>query len=199
MRIIAPIAIILFISGCAGTTYRPIADDNQDGGIRYYEQAPYLLISTNGKGGVTGQIKFIADVTAKRSINPFAILSQNESTLTFDNGVLTQGKSTVDETTVPRAIVTALEKVASAAMAAANAPGDEPQQIDIPLPRLYRIVITSTTVSLEGGKIVGADGETELQTIRATISDPSTNGTVAAPVAKAGNDGAKAADKEAKQ
>ena len=161
----------LCLVNCAGTTVRPItadADSSADG-IRYYEAAPFLLVYTDGKGGLVSELKFLPDTTSKRSVDPFAVLAQNSSTLTFTNGVLSQSKTVVDETTVPKAIVTALEKAAAAAMGAANAPGQPLIQTTLPLPRLYRIVITKIGVSLVGGKVFSADN-IEINTIGATIN-----------------------------
>ena len=171
MRLAMGMCALACLAGCAGTSFRPVSakGDAKDTGIRYYESAPFLLVYSNGRGGITSEIKFLPDVTNKRSVDPFAVLAQNDTTLTFADGTLTQSKTVVDETGVPKAIVTALEKVASAAIAAANAPGDEPTEADFPLPRLYKIVITAEQVSLEGGKVIGADGK-ELHSIRAVIS-----------------------------
>jgi hypothetical protein len=168
------LGLLLLATSCAGTTFRRIASESDDltaDGIRYYESAPFLLVYTDGKGGLRSEIKFLPDTTTKRSVDPFAVLAQNESTLTFTNGVLSQSKTVIDETPVPKAIISALEKVAAAAIAAANAPGDPPTQTDLPLPRLYRILITKDAVTLEGGKVFSSEG-VEIDTIRATISQP---------------------------
>lgn len=192
MRHICLLAIAL-LAACAGTVVKPVSTPAQDAatnGIRYYEAAPFLLVYSDGKGNVISQIKFLPDVTTKRSIDPFAFLAQNETTLTFTNGVLSQSKTVVDETVVPKAIVSALEKIAVAAMAAADAPLGF-NQVDVPLPRLYKIVITATDVVLEGGSAFSADG-TKLDSIRAAITDPGKPATVVAPGTDAGEAKAKA-------
>jgi hypothetical protein len=174
MRTTILLSIALF-AGCAGTTVKPAGTPDQDrtaNGIRYYEAAPFLLVYTDGKGGAVSQLKFLPDVTTKRSIDPFAVLAQNETTLTFTNGVLSQSKTVVDETVVPKSIISALEKVATAAMsaAAADAPGGF-RQADLPLPRLYKIVISGNDISLEGGESYTVGGR-KLATIRAVITTP---------------------------
>lgn len=173
MRILTIMAAGL-LAGCAGTTVRPAgttALDDKVNGIRYYESAPFLLVYTDGKGGVISELKFLPDVTTKRSVDPFAVLAQNETTLTFTNGVLSQSKTVVDETTVPKAVVSALEKVATAAMSAADAP-EGFRQADLPLPRLYKIVISGDDISLEGGEAFTTNGKS-LATINATITSSS--------------------------
>ncbi len=172
------IAILLaagLLAGCAGTTVLPASTKDQEAsakGIRYYESAPFLLVYSDGKGGVVSELKFLPDVTTKRSIEPFAYLAQNETTLTFTDGVLSQSKTVVDETVVPKSIVSALEKVATAAMGAAAADAPEGfQEADIPLPRLYKIVISGNDISLEGGDAFTTDGK-PIATIHATITTP---------------------------
>lgn len=169
------LSVTALLAGCAGTTVRPVGDtatEERAKGIRYYESAPFLLVYTDGKGGVVSQVIFLPDVTTKRSIDPFAVLAQNETTLTFTDGVLTQSKSVVDETVVPKAVVSALEKAATAAigMAAADAP-DGFKEADLPLPRLYKIVISGDDISLEGSGAFTTDGR-PLDTIHATITMP---------------------------
>lgn len=186
MRLTVVISALLVV-GCAGVTVKPINSiDNPDStanGIRYYEAAPFLLVYPDGKGGLVSELKFLPDTTTKRSIDPFAVLAQNETTLTFTNGYLSQSKAVIDETVVPKAIVTALEKVATAAM---NAAADDPngfREEDLPLPQLYRIVITDRDVSLMGNGAVNADG-VPVGTIRATIAQPGAKGAADDPAGK---------------
>ena len=128
----------LLLGGCAGTIVQPIRygdsagapgiADDAAGGIRYYETAPFLLVYSDGKGGLQSQILYLPDRTRMRSIDPYAYFASNEATLVFDHGILTQGKTVVDETLVPKAIVGVLEKAATAALAGAlnEAGGDAP-------------------------------------------------------------------------
>lgn len=176
---IAVFVVTALAAGCAGTVVRPIsaAEDATADGIRYYESAPFLLVSTDGRGGIESRILYLPDVTAIRSVDPYATLAKNGTTLTFTNGVLSQSKTVIDETVVPSTIVTALETAAKAALAAANAPDQAGREVDLPLPQLYRIVIEANgAVSLRGGNAFAADG-TPLQSLRATISRSSDGST----------------------
>lgn len=170
MRRVASFIATTLLAACAGTIVRPVADDNTADGIRYYESAPFLLVYTDGRGGISSQLIYLPDVTNIRSIDPYAVLAKNETTITFSRGVLSQSKSVLDETIVPNAAITALETAANAALQAANDPTGSGRQVDLPLPRLYRIVIDSHgRVSLRGGTAVSADNEV-LETIQATIT-----------------------------
>jgi hypothetical protein len=161
------------ITGCAGTTVARISDkqfetggkysDDDAKGIRYYESAPFLLVYSDGKGGLTSQLLFLPDQTQKRTIDPYAVLASNNSTLTFTNGVLTQGKTVADATVVPKAIIGSLEKIASAAIASALSDGDEGDHgTQLPPPQLYRIVLSGNSAKLVGGPGVDADGKVRM-------------------------------------
>lgn len=181
MRIVFLVAIVL-ISGCAGTDVARVSDvtyhtagkytDEQADGIRYYDTAPFLLVYSDGNGGLTSQLLFLPDLTQKRVIKPYAVLASNTSTLTFVNGVLTQGKAEVDETLVPKALVGALEKAATAALAGTlNAAGRTPTA-QLPPPQLFKIVIKGETAQLIGGP--GVDMNGKLRLIDVTVSGPGT-------------------------
>jgi hypothetical protein len=165
------------LTGCAGTTVARISNpdlgiqgkfaDDKAQGIRYYESAPFLLVYSDGKGGLTSQLLFLPDATQKRTIDPFAVLASNNSTLTFVNGVLTQGKSVVDTTVVPKAIVGSLEKLATAAIASALA-NQTDKGTQLPPPQLYRIVISKDSARLVGGP--GVDSAGKIRMIDVTLS-----------------------------
>jgi hypothetical protein len=186
----ALIALAIGTAGCAGTNVSRISNpdygvggkysDDQADGIRYYESAPFLLVYSDGKGGVVSKLLFLPDLTRKRVIDPYATLSSNNSTLTFTNGVLTQGKTVVDETVFPKAVVGALEKVASAiVMGAFNAPG-APPTAQLPPPQLFKIVLLPHgQARLLGGQTVDKDGKVKM--IDVTISKPDEAEEKAAP------------------
>jgi hypothetical protein len=176
------VAALAALSGCAGTTVETVAipelnapgklSEEQADGIRYYEAAPFLLVYTDGKGGLNSRLLFLPDLTRKKSIHPYAVLASNESTLTFTNGVLTQAKTVVDETIVPKSAVAALEKAATAALAGAlNVTGVSPPS-KLPPPHLYKVVIEKDSVRLVGGP--GTDGSGNVRMIDVTISQPAT-------------------------
>jgi hypothetical protein len=71
--------------------------------------------------------------------------------------MLSNTTSSVDETVIPKALMSAVEKVASAAgpLAAANAPGTSVPQLSkniVPAPSVYKIVLLGDEVILVGGQ-----------------------------------------------
>jgi hypothetical protein len=142
MRLLIGIAAAstILLAGCAGLTAtalpskdNELTDDNANG-FRYYETSPFLLVYTDGKGGLVSKILYLPDSTKLRTIKPYNFAASNSTTLKFDNGRLVQSKAVVDETVVPTAIISGLEKVASSAIKAANGNND-----GIPAPYLFRI------------------------------------------------------------
>src|SRR6476661_31910 len=106
----------LLISGCAGFKNMNIvtdADEKEARGFRYYETTPFLLLYTDGKGGLVSEVHYLPDYTKKRSIEPYAYAASNKATLKFENGRLAEAKAIVDESIVPVAVIGALEKIAT--------------------------------------------------------------------------------------
>lgn len=158
VRALAALLAATALGGCAGFTTVNIdseADDLEARGFRYYESAPFLLIHTDSKGGITSEVLFLPDTTKKRSIRPYAYAASNKSFLKFTEGRLTQAKAVVDETGVPLAAIAELEKLAKAAMRTVD-PADGPKHL--PAPYLFRIVKTGERWSLNGGQAIRADG-----------------------------------------
>lgn len=156
--------LVTSLAGCAGTSVHDVSDqaaangdapDQDARGIRYYERAPFILVHSDGKGGLVSELLFIEDTTRKRSVQPFAVLSQNHSELTFSFGALTEAKTAVDETTVPAALVQAAQNVAVAAAKAAfldSAGAAAPEEVVFPAPSIYRIVkLKDGRLALRGG------------------------------------------------
>lgn len=151
------IAAVLFVlSGCAGYTVK----DHQEAlqGIRYYEPAPFLLVYSDGKGNLTSQIIMMPDLTQKRVIDLYAYAAKNESTLNFENGVLTKSEMGIDSTAVPSALIDTIQTLGVAAIGAAfNAPQSGTTR-SIPAPYLFKIVVGVSGTTLVGGQGVGPDG-----------------------------------------
>ena len=179
MRIRISIAVLLAstLSACAGLNVTPIGTsaelDKTAHGFRYYQPAPFLFVHSDGKGGLTSQIKFLPDTTQKMSVQPYAYLASNESTLQFDAGMLTQAAAVVDETVVPAAALDSLAKVLSAAAKAAMNVPEATNDATVPVPYLFKIVIKGNVIELRGGPMNGAaltpDGKAKM-VIRATIA-----------------------------
>lgn len=121
-------------------------------GFRYYDTAPFLFVHSDGKGGVTGEVVWLPDMSVKRSIRPYAYLSSNDATIKFTNGTLSEASANVDETVIPDAIVKALTSIAQAGIVTAEARADQGKcpKLTSP-PYLYRISIQGDTISLSGG------------------------------------------------
>lgn len=135
MKALALFAACLF-AGCAGTTIKPVTDDTVANGIRYYEPAPFLLVTPDGRGNISSRIIYLPDLTELRSVDPFAYMAKNNTTLTFSNGMLVQNKSIIDETAIATQVFDSLKTSAGTIGAALDAPDGEPT---LPGPRLFRI------------------------------------------------------------
>jgi hypothetical protein len=179
----------LLLAGCAGTKVARVSNpaynvtgkysDEDANGIRYYESAPFLLVYSDGKGGLNSQLLFLPDLTQKRVIDPYSVLASNNSTLTFVNGVLTQGKTVVDETMVPKAVIGTLERAAAAMIGGAfNDAGAAPTP-QLPPPQLFRIILANGSARLVGGPGIDQDGKVRM--IDVTVSNPDKPGAAAAP------------------
>jgi hypothetical protein len=158
--------ISLLLASCAGLRIDNVSTDAADveaTGFRYYETAPFLLVYTDNKGGLTSTVKYLPDMTLKRAVTPYNYLASNNTTLTFDNGRLQQSKAEVDETVIPSAIVSGLEKIATSAINAAllmQSKAATPKSVPtIPPPMLFRIVHTKDGWSLAGGQALDPSGK----------------------------------------
>jgi len=125
-----------FLAGCAGMHAGPLTTttDKDNEGFRYYETSPFLLLYSDGKGGLKSEVLFLPDTTKLRFVKPYAYGASNQTTLTFDNGRMVKATSEVDETVIPKAVVAGLEKIATSLFKAANA-----DNTGIPGPYLFRI------------------------------------------------------------
>jgi|SRR5882672_4825617 len=149
--VVSAAACVSLLCSCAGVSVVPVGDlstkDADARGIRFYQEAPFLFVYPDGKGGITSEVKWLPDTTQILSARPYSVLAKNDVTLQFTSSVLTNSTVTVDETDVVKASITALGKV----LAVANTPGED---VTIPPPKLYRIVV-------DGDKSIGlADGDT---------------------------------------
>lgn len=127
---------VTLLSGCAGLSAHSLSEATNiaDDGIRYFDTSPFLLVYTDGKGGIHSKVLYLPDSTKLRSIKPYSYGAKNDTTLKFDRGRLVQAKAVVDETIIPSAVISGLEKVASARIKAANGGAE-----GIPAPQLFRI------------------------------------------------------------
>jgi hypothetical protein len=141
--------VLALSSGCAGISVRPVAqghDNETVKGIRFYQSAPYLLIVTDNKGGVTTQVLYLPDTNRLMSAYLYNKVATSDSTLKFKNGVLTSAVVEVDTAVVPKAILNA---IATAAAAAFNQAGGGQAKL-APGPYLYRIKVEGNSATLIG-------------------------------------------------
>jgi len=155
--------IIIFISvfsvGCASTVYKHVNPGSDSGdGFRFYQSSPYLLVYTNGKGGIVTQILYISDPAKLMSAKPKNFLSKTSMTLEFENGVLNTSKTDVDATIVPSAIIKAAQSVATTFLAAANDPQKGNAERSMPAPQVYKIVVKGFKVFF-----IGSENKTEIK------------------------------------
>jgi hypothetical protein len=151
---ILPVFFGLSLAGCAGMSYKTVdggaggAADQKEDGVRYYEAAPYLFIHSDGKGGVTGEIVWLPDRSVLKAVHPYAWFASNSVTLKFTNGVLQEASSTVDETVIPNAVLSA-----AASFFKFAAVKQQTNVGQVPVPYLFRIVTTGDSVELKGGPV----------------------------------------------
>lgn len=160
MRHFASVLLLLMLSACAGIDVVAV-DPSKDNvnGIRYYRAAPYLLVHTDNAGGLTSELVYLPDLSSLMSAHPYNFVATNSVTMTFDKGVMKTSETEADSAAVPKAVVSALEKVAIAAIGAANETAKAKQQPTVPLPKLYRIVTKAgkTTLFDENGEVKVTD------------------------------------------
>jgi hypothetical protein len=154
--------LLLTLCSCAGLTVSSVIDEDKERGIRYYESSPYLLVHTDNEGGLVTRLIYLPDPTKKMAVRPYARWASSSTTLNFKNGVLSSAETSFDETAVPKAILGAIEKAATAAIMAADEPQSETH--NVPAPYLFKIVFECDKIVLKGGQALGPDGkETSIQ------------------------------------
>jgi hypothetical protein len=164
--------ISLSLSGCAGLTTATIKprvvggvacdtasprtycdNDTKAEGFRYFQEAPFLFVHSDGNGGVSSEIVWLPDTTKKMSVRPYAFLATNKTSLSFTNGMLTESSVTVDETVIPNAVLSAI-------VTAVGRGADGLAGAQIPVPYLYKITFDPVTgdATLTGGFPTTKDG-----------------------------------------
>jgi hypothetical protein len=148
--------LCLFGVGCNATVEYKRADTSSESttGIRYYEAAPYLLIYSDGMGGLKWQILSLPDQSHIMTATPISMLGKTQMTLSFQNGTLSSASSGGDTTAVPNAIFAAAQAAVPLIVAGvAEAKAAPVHPIGFPAPYLYKIVVNSDAggVSFIGG------------------------------------------------
>jgi hypothetical protein len=151
------------LTGCAGIevhVVEPSKDDDAEG-FRYYEPAHYLLVHSDGEGGLATQHLVLPDTSKLRSIELKHQGASSEATLEFKHGMLTSSELTGDATEIPKAIITAAKVAlgAAAGLGAFALPGVVAEDIEAPPPALFRIIVKGSELLLYSGDAVGLDGK----------------------------------------
>ena len=141
------IALCLLAAGCSATVTHEQATAESGSGIRYYDSAPYLLIYSDGRGGLKWQIRYLPDQSHIMMATPSIVGGRTEMTLNFQNGVLATASTVGDTTELPKAIIAAVQS-ALPLLAAAEGPA----QKGFPAPYLYKLVIRDNELTFIGGQ-----------------------------------------------
>lgn len=163
------------IIGCAGLIVKPVPkkdtgeyDEETVYGFRYYQPSPYLLVYTDNQGGLVTKIIFLLDQKKKMSVRPYNWMATSQTTLEFKNGMLAGAKNVVDETVIPKAVLTSFEKAVSAAVSAAAIKPSDALVNRIPSPYLFKILEESGNYVLKGGP--ANDGHGQPLVINVTVA-----------------------------
>jgi len=124
--------------------------DEDNLGIRYYQSSPYLIVYSNGKGGIVTKIEYLPDPNKKMSAVPKSFMATIKTTMEFKNGVLTSNEEEGDGTVVPKAILKAVETAAPAFLAALNK--TDVRELTVPAPYIYKIVVDGNDIIFVGKK-----------------------------------------------
>jgi hypothetical protein len=155
-------AVVVLITGCAANVKHqevPVGGDATEKGVRYYESAPYLIIYSDGVGGLKWQIRYLPDQSHLMAANPTIDGARTEMTLYFQNGVLASASTVGDTTEVPKALIGAVQSALPLLAAGGFVPLDVNNKPNgFPAPYLYKLVVSNNTVEFMGGQ-----GKTKIQ------------------------------------
>jgi hypothetical protein len=141
--------VVCLCGGCTATmTYQREGIDSK--GIRYYESAPYLLVYSDGKGGLKWQVLYLPDQSHIMTATPTVRGGKTQMSLYFQNGALTSSTVAGDTTAIPNAILAAAQSAIPVIAAAVLA--EKPEEPKFPEPYLYKILVSGGTVEFRGGQ-----------------------------------------------
>jgi hypothetical protein len=125
-----------------------MAADETGTGIRYFDSAPYLIIYSDGMGGLKWQIRYLPDQTRIMTATPSIIGGRTEMTLYFQNGMLSSASTVGDTTELPKALIGAVQSALPFLLGAAEGP----KPPGFPAPYIYKLVVTDDNISFIGGQ-----------------------------------------------
>jgi hypothetical protein len=145
---IVVVTLCAFTIGCSATvTHQP--EGSNATGIRYYQNAPYLLIYSDGKGGLRWQILYLPDQSRIMTATPVVLGGHTEMTLYFQNGVLSSSSTLGDTTELPKAAIAAIQ---SAIAVLSKGIFEGPKVNGFPPPYLYKVIVNGDAITFLGGK-----------------------------------------------
>lgn len=132
--------------GCASVSYQPVVDANakSSGGIPYFDSSPYLLMQKDTNDAWNAQLIYLPDEKKKSEINIWTLLSVNNTSFSFTNGILTDASAELDSSAVPAAFVQA---AATAAAGLLKLSEGKEQGLGV---QLFKIVKSKDTWGLVG-------------------------------------------------
>ncbi len=142
------VTLCVLLTGCAANVTHQLAGAKSTG-VRYYENAPYLLVYSNGKGGLVWQVLFLPDQSHVMEAKPLILGGRTQMALKFQNGVLTSATSVGDTTAVPKAIIAAVQ---NALPLIAKALAESPPQSAFPAPSIFKIIVSGDAITFNGGQ-----------------------------------------------
>ncbi len=154
MRIAALATCWAIIPSCSSVEHTRLSSEDDVGanGIRYYGSSLYLLLYSDGKGGIVTELHEYPDQTKLMEAKPKYIAASSNMTLECSNGMLTKTVETGDGTAVPVAVLKAIETVADKTLSALSEAGDTKERHSLPPPYLYKIVADQDGVQFLGGQ-----------------------------------------------
>jgi hypothetical protein len=159
----AIVVVGLAVAGCSATvTHRLDTADTDATGIRYYDSAPYLIVYSDGMGGLKWQIRYLPDQSRLMTATPKIIGGRTEMTLYFQNGVLASASTVGDTTELPKALIGAIQSALPLLAGVAEGPANPK---GFPAPYLYKIVVNGDSASFTGNSVsfIGQQGKTRIQ------------------------------------
>lgn len=157
-RVGAGALLLLLGPGClAYVQHRQLTEDQDNApesvGIRYYESSLYLLVYSNGKGGLETKILELPDPSKLTMATPTSRLAKLDTTLDFQNGYLGNAIHEGDSTVIPTAVAEAVKAVLPSLVGVLEAPEGGPEEVfQAPAPYLFKIHVENGIVRFVGAK-----------------------------------------------
>jgi len=149
------VVLAILLAGCtAEVTHQADTNDATATGIRYYESAPYLIVYSDGHGGLLWQIRYLPDQSRLMTATPKVSGAHVETTMYFQNGILASSSTVGDTTELPKAIIATIQNAIPLLAAAAEGQTRK----GFPAPYIYKLVVKDNTITFLGG-----EGNTNVQ------------------------------------